>query len=110
MLEKAGFQGTTAATGYEALEVLRNNSFDVILMDIQMPEMNGIEATEAIRRGEAGEQHVGIPIVAMTAYAMAGDREIFLNAGMNGYVPKPVDKSRLLDAIAEAVANPFQSE
>ena len=108
MLDKAGFQGETASTGREALKALKNEKFDVVLMDIQMPEMNGIEATEAIRNGEAGREHIQIPIVAMTAYAMAGDREIFLNAGMNSYVPKPVDKSRLLDAIAEAIANPWQ--
>lgn len=110
MLEKAGFQGQTASTGREALQALKNEKFDVVLMDIQMPEMNGIEATEAIRNGQAGTEHTQIPIVAMTAYAMAGDREIFLNAGMNSYVPKPVDKSRLLDAIAEAIANPWQPE
>ncbi|MGE4420980.1 MAG: PAS domain S-box protein [Pseudodesulfovibrio sp.] len=110
MLEKIGFHVKTASTGREALKVLRHNRFDVILMDIQMPEMNGIEATEAIRRGEAGPEQACIPIVAMTAYAMAGDRETFLNAGMNGYVPKPVDKSRLLDAIAEAIANPLSAE
>ena len=109
MLEKAGFIAETASTGREALSALKKNKFDVVLMDIQMPEMNGIEATEAIRSGEAGAEHTQIPIVAMTAYAMAGDRNTFLNAGMNSYVPKPVDKSRLLDAIAEAIGNPLNS-
>ena len=110
MLEKAGFIGETASTGREALSALKKNRFDVVIMDIQMPVMNGIEATEAIRKGEAGARHTQVPIVAMTAYAMAGDRETFLNAGMNSYVPKPVDKSRLLDAIAEAIANPWPVE
>ncbi len=107
MLEKIGFQGHMASTGREALIALRKNKFHVVLMDIQMPEMNGIEATEAIRNGEAGKENIQIPIVAMTAYAMLGDRETFLNAGMNSYVPKPVKKSILLDAIAEAITNPL---
>jgi PAS domain S-box-containing protein len=110
MLEKAGFQAEAVSTGRQALDALKKTKFDVVLMDIQMPEMNGIEATEAIRNGEVGTEHTKTPIVAMTAYAMAGDQEIFLNAGMNSYIPKPVDKSRLLDAIAEAIANPLNTE
>jgi len=110
MLEKVGFQVETASTGREAVEALKHTKFDVVLMDIQMPEMNGIEATKAIRDGEAGTGNIQIPIVAMTAYAMAGDQEIFLNAGMNSYVPKPVDKSGLLDAIAEAITNPVNTK
>ncbi|WP_419778814.1 PAS domain S-box protein [Maridesulfovibrio sp.] len=106
LLEKEGFEVMCAATGKEALEVLEKHRIDVVLMDIQMPDMNGIEATEAIRKGEAGDEHIRIPIVAMTAYSMNGDREIFLNAGMNSYVSKPVSKPQLLDAIAEAITNP----
>ena len=108
MLEKCGFKVKTAATGQEALEVITQSNFDVVLMDIQMPVMNGIEATEAIRRGAVGAEHSRIPIIAMTAYAMVGDRETFINAGMDGYVSKPVDKSEMLEAIAEAVAGRAQ--
>lgn len=107
LLEKEGFEVKCAGNGKEALEALGAQKFDVILMDIQMPDMNGVEATEAIRRGEGGAEHIGIPIVAMTAYSMNGDREIFLNAGMNSYISKPVTKSQLLDAIAEAITNPI---
>lgn len=103
MLEKNGFQVKTAANGQEALSILEKSIFDVVLMDIQMPEMNGVDATEAIRKGEAGEKCSAIPIVAMTAYALDGDRETFLNAGMDSYVAKPVHKDALLKAIADAM-------
>jgi CheY-like chemotaxis protein len=73
----------------------------VVLMDIQMPGMDGIEATRAIRRGEAGDRMRRVPIVAMTAYAMRGDRERFLEAGMDGYVSKPFDIDDLLWTIED---------
>jgi CheY-like chemotaxis protein len=68
-------------------------------MDIQMPLMDGVQATRAIRSGAAGEAAAGIPIVALTAYAMAGDRERFLEASMDGYVAKPVDRETLQKVI-----------
>ena len=90
-----------AGDGREALEALLGSDFDVVLMDIQMPGMDGIEATRAIRRGEAGDRMRRVPIVAMTAYAMRGDRERFLEAGMDGYVSKPFDIDDLLWTIED---------
>ncbi len=89
-----------AANGREAIETLDGQSFDVILMDIQMPEMDGYEATRAIRnreRNKAGTEH--IPIIAMTAHAMKGDEERCIEAGMDAYVTKPVRTEALFEAI-----------
>tara|TARA_R110001592_G_scaffold359369_2_gene665913 strand:- start:20431 stop:21075 length:645 start_codon:yes stop_codon:yes gene_type:complete len=84
-----------AGNGLEALEMMNNSdtlsSYDIILMDCQMPEMNGYEATKAIREGKAGKLSTSIPIIAMTANAMKGDEEKCLDAGMNDYISKPVD-------------------
>ena len=87
--------------GQQALEALENEAFDLVLMDVQMPVMDGVEATRRIRQGEVGNEAKNIPIIAMTSYAMDGDREKFLQAGMNAYVAKPVDIRNLLNAIAE---------
>jgi PAS domain S-box-containing protein len=87
--------------GRQALEALANEAFDLVLMDVQMPVMDGVEATRRIRQGEAGNETKNIPIIAMTSYAMDGDREKFLQAGMNAYVAKPVDIKDLLNAISE---------
>ena len=98
-LEKRGHRAVVAATGREALEALRRETFDLILMDVQMPEMDGYEATRRIREGErdTGER---IPILAMTAHAMKGDRESCLAAGMDGYVAKPLRPADLMRAMA----------
>ena len=89
ILQKQGHRVTVASHGREALECWRTGTFDLILMDIQMPEMDGFEATRAIRAQEqTSGQH--IPIVAMTAHAMMGDRELCLEAGMDEYVSKPI--------------------
>jgi len=97
LLEKAGHSVIVAGNGREAIEALSKNPFDVILMDIQMPVMDGVAATAAIRAGAAGKESAKIPIAALTAYAMVGDREKFLNAGMDGYVVKPIDLNQLQD-------------
>ncbi|XPV75019.1 MAG: PAS domain S-box protein [Desulfovibrio sp.] len=90
LLERCGHSVTAAEDGSKALDILAKDTFDLVLMDIQMPVVNGIEATEAIRRGAAGESNKAIPIVAITAYAMVDDRDKFLQAGMTDYLPKPI--------------------
>jgi CheY-like chemotaxis protein len=102
LLEKEGHTVETATNGKEALAALAKRPFDVVLMDIQMPEMDGFEATARIREHEQGSgEHM--PIVAMTAHAMKGDRERCLQAGMDGYVSKPVRAGELYQALATLV-------
>jgi PAS domain S-box-containing protein len=91
LLERMGHRVVAVEDGMQALDELRRRTFDLVLMDVQMPVMDGVEATQAIRRGETGPERVNIPIIAMTAYAMSGDREKFLEAGMDDYQAKPVD-------------------
>ena len=99
-LEKMGYHVTTAQHGKEALELLRQGSYDCVLMDIQMNVMDGVEATRQIRSGNHGGLDADIPIVAMTSYAMPSDRDKFLAAGMNDYVAKPV-QMQALQAVLE---------
>jgi CheY-like chemotaxis protein len=101
LLERRGYDVTIATTGREAVELAEAGGFDVVLMDVQMPEMNGFEATAAIRHGER-EAGRHVPIIAMTAHAMAGDRELCLHAGMDDYVSKPIDPASLFAAVARA--------
>ena len=98
ILERLGHRVTHAKTGREVLDLWENEIFDLILMDIQMPEMGGVEATAIIREREA-ERGGHIPIVAMTAHAMAGDRERFLAAGMDEYISKPISQERLREVV-----------
>jgi PAS domain S-box-containing protein len=102
LLEKRGYEVIAATNGLEVLAFLERGAFDAILMDVQMPEMGGLEATAAIR---AREQSAGghIPIIAMTAHAMKGDRERCLEAGMDDYVSKPVKPSDLYAALERTV-------
>ncbi len=102
LLEKAGHKTTVASNGKEVLAALEHGTFDVILMDVQMPEMDGLEATAAIREKEKGTG-AHIPIIAMTAHAMQGDRDRCARAGMDGYVSKPIQPERLFDAIAQVL-------
>jgi CheY-like chemotaxis protein len=98
VLQKMGHDVATVETGTAALRVLEERSFDLVLMDVQMPEMDGLEATAAIRaREKTNGQH--IPIIAMTAHAMTGDRDRCLDAGMDDYVSKPISKQELIRAI-----------
>jgi CheY-like chemotaxis protein len=97
-LEKAGHSVVVAGNGREALNALDLEPFDLVLMDVQMPEMDGLEATAAIRERERSGG-VRLPIVAMTAHAMAGDRERCLAAGMDGYLTKPIHPAELQAAI-----------
>ena len=91
----------SAKSGLEALEALNKMkvTFDVILMDCQMPEMDGFEATKRIRNGEAGERYLHVPIIALTANAMKGDKERCVNAGMDDYLSKPFDAEDLIDKV-----------
>ncbi len=84
--------------GREALEAVAGTRFDVVLMDVQMPEMDGLEATRRIRDAESDSDR-RLPVIAMTAHAMSGDRERCLEAGMDGYVSKPVKASDLVREI-----------
>src|SRR5262249_54084731 len=99
LLEKQGHTVVVVDNGQEALAALERQTFDLVLMDVQMPQMDGYEATERIR---AKEQTTGwhVPIIAMTAHAMKGDRERCLQAGMEGYVAKPIQAKELFEAIA----------
>jgi signal transduction histidine kinase/CheY-like chemotaxis protein/HPt (histidine-containing phosphotransfer) domain-containing protein len=103
LLAKHGHEVTVANNGKEAVAAFENDRFDVVLMDVQMPEMDGIEATAVLR---AIERQSGrrTPVIAMTAYAMKGDREMCLEAGMDDYVSKPVRAQQLFEAI-ERVLN-----
>ncbi len=105
MLEKMGHHIEIANNGLEAVEAIQKKKFNLILMDIQMPDMDGIVATSTIRKMEhqAGRSQDtrSIPIIALTANAMKGDRERFIGAGMDDYVPKPIKKQLLFDVIAK---------
>jgi CheY-like chemotaxis protein len=95
MLEKAGHTVVIAGNGLRALQLLDSQEFDAILMDVQMPEMDGLEATRRIREAEK-TSGCHIPVIAMTAHAMVGDRERCLNVGMDDYLSKPFDPQNLL--------------
>jgi len=99
VLEKAGHEVVTATDGAQALERLREADFDLVLMDVQLPVMDGVQATARIRADQSLGARAGVPIIAMTAYAMGGDREKFLAAGMDGYIPKPFSIGELFRAL-----------
>jgi two-component system sensor histidine kinase/response regulator len=104
LLEKRGHEVAVVGNGREALEALEVNTPDLVLMDVQMPEMDGLQATSAIREGEVrSEKH--IPIIAMTAHAMAGDKERCLEAGMDGYVSKPLRIDDLVSVMEEVLSD-----
>jgi PAS domain S-box-containing protein len=100
-LARQGHLVTAVTDGRAALEALEGGRYDLVLMDVQMPEMNGLEATRVIREGGGGRNPSTIPIIALTAYAMKRDRERFLASGMDGFVTKPVDFDELARSIAE---------
>jgi two-component system, sensor histidine kinase and response regulator len=96
VLTRAGHAAQTAATGLQAIEALRSGAFDVVLMDVQMPEMDGLEATRRLRQEPC---FANLPIIALTAHALDGDRERCLEAGMDDYLPKPFTAEQLLSAL-----------
>ncbi|MGP0070238.1 MAG: PAS domain S-box protein [Isosphaeraceae bacterium] len=108
MLEQLGCRTGLAANGREALESLERARYDIVLMDIQMPVVNGLEATRAIRSGESGTAR-RMPIIALTAHAMEADRRRCLEAGMDGYLAKPIKKQDLLQALGRWGRRPTQA-
>lgn len=104
IMESWGFEVSIANNGKEALEMVQTKKYDLVLMDIQMPEMDGIEATQQIRRCSDPEI-ASIPIVALTANALKGDSEKYFAAGMNDYLPKPFDEAGLLRIITRNLLN-----
>jgi two-component system, sensor histidine kinase and response regulator len=108
-LEKRGHEVVVAGNGRAALEALEKQTPDLVLMDVQMPEMDGLQATAAIRQGEL-KSGKHIPIIAMTAHAMAVDKERCLEAGMDGYVSKPLRVEDLFSTIEEVIRTLDQSK
>lgn len=98
MLEKGGYQVTAVSNGKEAVEAIEKDKYDIVLMDIQMNVMDGLEATSIIRRNEK-EGKRRIPIIAMTAYAMEEDKKKFISSGMDGYISKPINMQELYEII-----------
>jgi CheY-like chemotaxis protein len=104
LLEKLGHRVTIASHGQEVLDFIERQPFDLVLMDVQMPVMDGLEATQQIRAREIANKLPRQPILAMTAHAMEGDRELCLNAGMDGYVTKPFKLEALVDEMERVTA------
>ena len=108
LLERRGHSAIVAENGKQAIAALEKHKFDLVVMDVQMPEMGGIEATEEIRRKEKSNGG-HIPIFAMTAHAMPGDRERCLAAGMDGYIPKPIDPKLFTQVIETGALPPSET-
>ncbi len=104
ILEKAGHNVLIVSNGKEAIAALQRETIDLVLMDVQMPGMDGFEAARAIRKDEAGKKK-HIPIIAMTAHAMTGDRDRCLAAGMDGYIAKPIRANDLLSLVENSMAS-----
>lgn len=103
MLEKFGYVSHAVSTGVEALKALGRIDYDLVLMDVEMPEMNGLDATARIRSPESTVMNHRVPVIAMTAHAKKGDREKCLEAGMDDYISKPVKPQELLDVVEKWV-------
>jgi signal transduction histidine kinase/DNA-binding response OmpR family regulator len=106
ILGELGFSAQTVSNGRQAVEFLASHEVDLILMDVQMPVMDGLEATRQIRRGTAGERNRSVPIIAMTAFAQDEDRQACLAAGMNSYIAKPVEPDSLGELLARYLGRP----
>jgi CheY-like chemotaxis protein len=108
LLEKRGHSVVVASTGLEALDILQRENVDVVLMDIQMPEMDGLEATKAIRSRES-DGRPRMPVIALTAHAMKGDREKCLAAGMDAHLSKPIRPAELDEVLEKYMARRTES-
>jgi hypothetical protein len=106
LLGKLGCTAVSVSGGKEALETLSTSRFDAVLMDMHMPSMDGCETTRAIRSGAAGERNRSVPIIAQTASVMFSDRRQCLDAGMNGFVVKPVSREELAAALMDSRSAP----
>jgi len=103
LLRIEGFETTVAENGRMAVELLQQQKFNLVLMDVEMPEMNGLEATRVIR---SDERFRDLPILAMTANAMSGDRAVSLESGMNDHISKPIDPNILYEALVKWIRKP----
>ena len=106
MLAKLGFTPQTASDGREALDLLARLDFDLVFMDLQMPVLDGVEATQQLRAGEVGELNRDVPIIAMTAHATSHDRRICFAAGMNDYIAKPISSDQVYAAMLRVLNTP----
>jgi len=109
IIEKLGFRVDAVANGEEAIKALETAPYDLVFMDVQMPKMDGFAATREIRNPKSKIQNRNIPIIAMTAHAIKGDRERCLEAGMNDYVSKPVQPRQLIEAIERQISGSAQA-
>jgi len=109
LLGRKGHTLEIAVNGRDALEKLAGGGFDLILMDVQMPELDGLEAVKAIRAGAAGAANARVPVVALTAHALKGDREMLLEAGMDDYLSKPVD-IRDLEGVLSRIGSQIRAD
>ena len=107
LIEKRGHSVVAVNNGREAVDRVDRKHFDLVLMDISMPEMDGLETTAALRSKYAGDER--IPVIAMTAHALSGDREMCVRAGMDGYVTKPIRPDDLFSAIDEVLAKDYSA-
>lgn len=98
ILTNNGYEVIEATTGVEGVELAKKETPDLILMDIQLPDIDGLEATKRIREAEAGRE---VPIIAITSHAMSGDREKVLNGGCTGYIEKPINPETFLSEIGK---------
>jgi len=109
LLEKAGYHADIVLNGKEAVDALEKIAYDLVLMDVQMPVMDGVEATKQIRAQASSVQNHQVPIIAMTAHAIKGDRERFVEAGMDDYISKPIRPQQMIDAIEQQLLRPNPS-
>lgn len=100
ILEKNGYETLWARTGRQGIDMVLADPPDFIILDIQLPDMDGTEVLKILR---SSKRNNGIPIIAMTSYAMSGDREQLLAAGCNGYIEKPIDPMTVMDEIREVI-------